>query len=83
MAYQDTLSPAEVLNAEITRSRRAMDRIGSFFRSIGQSITMAAVARARFETLTQLQGKSDAELEQLGLKRDELVRHVFNDLYYA
>lgn len=83
MAYHDTLSPAQVLNKEITATRKFVSFIGRIFASFGHSMTMAAEARARFETFSALQGKSDEELAKLGLKRDQIARHVFSDLYYC
>lgn len=83
MAYQDTMTAAEVLSAEITATRRVLGRIGRFFASIGESISLAAIARQRFETVQMLQSKSDAELARLNIKREEIVHHVFKDVYYT
>jgi uncharacterized protein YjiS (DUF1127 family) len=82
MAYQDTFTPAEALRADATATRRFLDRLVQGFYSLGESLSRAALARARYETMTRLQSKSDAELAQLGLRRADIVRHVFGDLYY-
>lgn len=54
-----------------------------FFARIGESIVnwFATVmeSSSRFEQIERLQRKSDAELAQMGLRRDEIVRHVFRD----
>lgn len=36
----------------------------------------------RLQRVRALQAKTDAELTTLGIKRDEIVHHVFRDLYY-
>lgn len=83
MAYQDTLSPAQVLNKEISATRKVFDAIGRWFAAVGTSISLAAAARARYETLKALQGMSDGQLAELNLKRDDLARHVFQDTFYS
>jgi len=83
MAYQDTISPAEVLNEEITKTRSILDRVAAFFASIGESVANAGMARARYETMRTLQGMSDGQLSELNIKREDTVKHVFNDHYYS
>lgn len=83
MAYQDTISPAQVLNEEINKTTGALSRVGAFFAYIGQSVTKAAMARARYQTLQTLHGMSDKQLAEVNIKREDIVRHVFNDLYYS
>ncbi len=39
-------------------------------------------SRSRFAELQSLEAKSDHELADIGLKREDIVRHVFRDLYY-
>lgn len=36
----------------------------------------------RLRQIEALQAKSDEELAARGLKRDEIVRHVFRDIYF-
>ena len=83
MAYQDTISPAEVLDNEIKATRTVFDKIVAFFESVGFGIQRAAMARARFHTVQVLRGMSDAQLAELNIKREDIVKHVFNDLYYS
>ncbi|MFK7870969.1 MAG: hypothetical protein AB8B58_17240 [Roseobacter sp.] len=83
MAYQDVSNPAYVLSREITATRNFLTSFGRWFASLGQSVTFAHMARQRFEAVSLLQGKSDEELARLGLKREEIARRVFQDLYYS
>lgn len=39
--------------------------------------------RARTDQLQALEALSDAELAQLGIRRDQIVQYVFRDLYWA
>ena len=43
---------------------------------------MGSTAHRRFEQVQILQAKSDEELAAMGIKRDDIVHHVFKDLYY-
>lgn len=83
MAYQDVAAPAEVLIREITYTRNFFLKIGQALSKFGTAITTAQSANARFEKVQYLQSKSDAELAEMGLKRDDIVHHVFGDLYYV
>ena len=38
---------------------------------------------SRREQIEALEAKTDAELAELGIRRDLIAHHVFNDLYYA
>ena len=54
--------------------------IGQFFVRLGQSIQFAQQAQGRIAEMERLYAKSDAELAQLGLKRENITQHVFKDL---
>lgn len=47
----------------------------------GLEMRIGAVSRRAF--IAQLEAKSDAELSALGLRRDQIARHVHRDLFYA
>lgn len=68
------------------RTHSALDRLlattGAFFSGIGTSLVKAAEADRRIRTFNALMEMSDAELAAKGLKREDLARHVFGDLYY-
>ncbi len=58
-------------------------RIGNWFALVGEAAYVARGMEARAEKLRDLQCKSDAELKQMGLTRDELPAYVFRDLMFA
>ncbi|MEP1330733.1 hypothetical protein [Pseudophaeobacter sp.] len=52
------------------------------FVALGNLLIAIGEANHRDQTLRGLMAQSDAELARRGLKRDELVHHVFSDSYY-
>ena len=52
---------------------RAIDAVASFLASIAES-------NGRVREVERLNAMSDAELARRGLKREEIVRHVFRDM---
>lgn len=54
---------------------RSLSAIGTFF--VGY-----AEARSHYREIQALQAKSDAELADLGIERNDIVRRVFSDSYY-
>ena len=42
-----------------------------------------AYKASRREQVDALEAKSDAELARLGLQRDQIIHHVYRDLYYS
>ena len=81
MTYQSTAHPAHTFSLT-DNLRRAGAGLRRFFAGIGHGIMTGSTAHHRYEQVQRLQAKSDAELADLGLKRDEIVHHVFKDLYY-
>jgi hypothetical protein len=82
MAYQEFHAPSDVLSREMTATRNVFNAIGAFFANLGSSTTFAGSAQKRFDQVQMLQSKSDAELAALNIARDDIVHHVFKDLYY-
>jgi len=78
MAYHDTHSVAA---GDIVKS--AIAAVAGFFRSIGKSMMSAAEANHRLKTVERLQAKSDAELTAMGLRREDIIRHVFRDVFFT
>ena len=72
-----------ITSAPFLTARRGLDLVISMFTSIGNGLMKAAEASSRTRQIDVLQSKSDAELAELGIKRDDIVRHVFKDLYYV
>lgn len=58
------------------RLRAQIDR---FFASIGQGLNAYVEARSRRDEIERLTMMSDAQLAALGIRRDEIVAHVFRD----
>ncbi len=62
---------------------KVFSTIASFFRNIGNSLIAASEASSRIHQIQALEAKSDEELAEMGLRRDQIVHHVFKDLYYC
>ncbi len=50
---------------------------------LGDFLVNIANANARVAEFEALNSKSDEDLEKMGLKREDIVRHVFRDYYYV
>ncbi len=72
-----------ITSAPFMSARTGLAQLADIFRSIGASIMRATEASSRFHRIEALQAKSDAELASIGIKRDDIVHHVFRDLYYT
>ena len=83
MAFQDVTSASSVLNHEMTATRNFFGTVGKWFEGALTSLSMASSAQHRFERVQALQAKTDEELAALKIRRDDIVHHVFRDLYYV
>jgi uncharacterized protein YjiS (DUF1127 family) len=54
-----------------------------FGAKLGQAMIVNRSLDARMAQIEKLQSKSDAELKELGLRRDQIATFVFRDLFYA
>lgn len=59
------------------------DRKPSIFIRILDALTQSRAAEARMVTYQRLNALSDADLQDIGLKRENLARYVFKDIYYV
>ncbi|WP_420568018.1 hypothetical protein [Thalassovita sp.] len=59
------------------------DRIASFFAAIGKGLSTYTYALSRAEQVKALSAKTDEELAELGLTRDQIPQYVFRDLFYV
>ncbi|MDR9484566.1 MULTISPECIES: hypothetical protein [Sediminimonas] len=50
--------------------------------AIGRGIRNYMHQRSRVDQIEALQAKSDAELERMGVARDDIARYVFRDTFY-
>ncbi|SMR81529.1 protein of unknown function [Aliiroseovarius halocynthiae] len=55
----------------------------TFFAAFGRAMIAAGENSSRMRQVDALRSMSDDELAKLGLKRDDIVRHVFKDLMYV
>lgn len=55
--------------------------LAATFQAFGNAVAASAAAEARLEEVRRLQSCSDEKLAELGLKRDDIVRHVFREIY--
>lgn len=83
MSDTHTFSAAAVLNAELTATRNILAKVGAFFASVGWAIAKSSSMQARFDKVQRLNAMSDEELAALKIRREDIVRHVYSDLYYA
>ncbi|HBM60121.1 MAG TPA: DUF1127 domain-containing protein [Citreicella sp.] len=55
---------------------------GRFFSAIGNALVAIGEANPRLRRVEALQRLSDEQLAARGLKREDIVRHVFRDVFY-
>jgi uncharacterized protein YjiS (DUF1127 family) len=53
------------------------------FRAIGDAMVICMERQGRLDQVERLRAKSDAELAEIGLKRNDIVRHVFRDRLFV
>lgn len=56
--------------------------LGGIFRSIGGALVTLGEANSRVRRAEALQALSDEELAAKGLKREDIPRHVFSDVFF-
>ncbi|MDJ0630232.1 MAG: hypothetical protein QNJ44_18400 [Rhodobacter sp.] len=62
--------------------QRIAARTGEWLASLGRSVFIARAAEARVHEMERLMAKSDAELAEIGLRREDVARHVFRDILH-
>ena len=72
-------APAGLFSGLFSALRAGLARIGFSF---ARGMTAYTVARSRMGEIERLEAKSDAELAEMGLMRDDIYRHVFRDILY-
>lgn len=77
MAYNSTFTPAAA-----GYGKAFITGVGEFFSMIGRVLVAMSNNDARLRKVASLQAKTDEELQAMGIKRDDIVHHVFRDLYY-
>ncbi len=56
--------------------------IHRFLAALGNAVTLISISNDRVRQVEALQSLSDEELAERGLRRDEIARHVFNDVFW-
>lgn len=72
-------------NAQLTSAPHGIiaGSISSFFQSVFNGLTAIAETNSRVKEAERLNALSDAQLAKIGLRREDIVRHVFRDVYYV
>ncbi|MEO9649653.1 MAG: DUF1127 domain-containing protein [Roseobacter sp.] len=72
MAYQDTHFS--------DLPQPLFGKIKSIFAAVGTALVSASTVNRRMQLVDQLNGKSDAELAEIGIQREDILRYVFRDM---
>ena len=83
MAYYDTTTQAQVLNNELSQTRKVLQRIADFFSKVGGTLALNSDMHKRVHLIEKLNAKSDEELAQMGLKRQDIVHYAFRGILYV
>ncbi len=54
-----------------------------FFEGIGRGLTAYAERSTRMRQIGRLAAMSDAELAAMGLRRQDIARHVYRDIFFV
>ncbi|THH35930.1 hypothetical protein E4Z66_12750 [Aliishimia ponticola] len=57
--------------------------VDQYFAGMGQGVNAYLLTRSRYNQIARLNAKSDTELAALNLTRENIVPHVFGDLFGA
>lgn len=79
MAYQSTYTDGGSGRSVYS----VLAAVRGYLASVGRALMISSSYNARAQKVQALQAKSDAELAEMNIKRDEIVHHVFRDLYYV
>ncbi len=60
-----------------------MARVGAGLDRVLTALVAMAEANPRMKAVKRLSEMSDEQLDARGLKREDIVRHVFRDIYYV
>jgi len=62
--------------------KRGAAMLRTVFASIGEALVAYGEARARTHEVERLMSMSDAQLEKIGLRREDIGRYVYRDQLY-
>ncbi|OIQ32782.1 MAG: DUF1127 domain-containing protein [Alphaproteobacteria bacterium MedPE-SWcel] len=69
-------------NAQTHTALNPLALIAGFFRAIGRGMVKMAEANSRVIRARAMIDMSDEELAARGIKREDVVKHVFGDIMY-
>jgi hypothetical protein len=78
MTYQTTMTTSGFGAS----AHAALARVGAFFNSVAHAMVANSSMQRRVDLVHTLQSKTDAELAALKIDREQIVHHVFKDMYY-
>jgi uncharacterized protein YjiS (DUF1127 family) len=61
---------------------RLLARLDAFFAGLGQGMNAYMHRKSRMDEIEALNAKTDAELAEIGITRDDIPRYVFRDTFY-
>ena len=64
------------------RKTALLTTLRSFFSAIGEGIVAYMESHSRMDQIRRLDARSDRELAALGIRREDIVRHVFRDIIH-
>ncbi|MHA7888498.1 hypothetical protein [Roseicyclus sp.] len=64
-----------------SRPLRLAAPVKGVFAALARAFAASSGAQARYDRVRRLQALSDAELAERGIARDDIVRHVFSDIF--
>lgn len=67
----------------IAAPRGFLGHVVAGFERVFSTLVKIGEAQPRYRKLQHYAAMSDEELAALGLKRDEIVQHVYRDVFYA
>lgn len=71
------------ITSQITVIDTVRARVGRWLDTLMGRLETYAHIRSRRDQIVALEARSDAELAEMGLKREDIAHHVFRDLYYV
>jgi uncharacterized protein YjiS (DUF1127 family) len=74
-----TTTTTAARSSVLAGTRAQLDRL---FASIGQGFNAYLESQGRTEEIERLSSKSDKQLAEMGLRREDIPRYVFRDLIH-
>ena len=71
----------QATNVSIAKSG-LRDRFDGFMAAVATGLTVYMEGRARIGQLEMMNAKTDDELAEMGLKREDIPHYVYRDLFY-